>query len=40
MYDCYHRDVYHFALYYTNCKQEAENITQEMFFLAMKKLDN
>ncbi|MFJ8103817.1 sigma factor [Lysinibacillus sp. NPDC096212] len=32
MYDCYYRDVYHFALYYTNCKQEAENITQEMFF--------
>ncbi|MFJ6210919.1 RNA polymerase sigma factor [Lysinibacillus sp. NPDC092081] len=40
LYDCYHRDVYHFALYYTNCKQEAEDITQETFFKAMKKLDN
>ncbi|KOS62283.1 RNA polymerase sigma factor [Lysinibacillus agricola] len=40
LYDCYHRDVYHFALYYTNSKQEAEDITQETFFKAMKQLDN
>jgi len=38
LYDCYHRDVYHFALYYTNSKQEAEDITQETFFKVMKQL--
>ncbi|WP_286926044.1 RNA polymerase sigma factor [Lysinibacillus sp. UBA6686] len=39
MYDCYHRDVYHFALYYTNSREEAEDITQETFFKVMKQLD-
>lgn len=40
MYDFYHRDVYHFALYYTNSREEAEDITQETFFKLMKQLDN
>ena len=40
LYDSYHRDVYHFALYYTNSKQEAEDITQETFFKVMKQLDH
>ncbi|WP_374965054.1 RNA polymerase sigma factor [Lysinibacillus sp. RS5] len=40
LYDCYYRDVYHFALYYTNSKQEAEDITQETFFKVMKQLDH
>ena len=40
LYDCYHRDVYHFALYYTNSREEAEDITQETFFKLMKQLDN
>jgi len=40
LYDSYHRDVYHFALYYTNSKQEAEDITQETFFKVMKQLGN
>ncbi|MGG2056714.1 RNA polymerase sigma factor [Lysinibacillus pakistanensis] len=39
LYDCYHRDVYHFALYYTNSREEAEDITQETFFKVMKQLD-
>jgi len=40
LYDFYHRDVYHFALYYTNSREEAEDITQETFFKLMKQLDN
>ncbi|MFJ7732757.1 RNA polymerase sigma factor [Lysinibacillus sp. NPDC097231] len=40
LYDYYHRDVYHFALYYTNSKQEAEDITQETFYKLMKQLGN
>ena len=40
LYDYYYRDVYHFALYYTNSKQEAEDITQETFFKVMKQLDH
>ena len=40
LYDFYHRDVYHFALYYTNSREEAEDITQETFFKVMKQLDN
>lgn len=40
MYDFYHGDVYHFALYYTNSREEAEDITQETFFKLMKQLDN
>jgi len=39
LYDCYNRDVYHFALYYTNSREEAEDITQETFFKVMKQLD-
>ncbi|WP_107925511.1 RNA polymerase sigma factor [Lysinibacillus parviboronicapiens] len=38
LYDAYHRDVYHFALYYTNSKQEAEDITQETFLKVLKQL--
>lgn len=39
LYDFYHRDVYHFALYYTNSREEAEDITQETFFKVMRQLD-
>ncbi|WP_369436366.1 RNA polymerase sigma factor [Lysinibacillus fusiformis] len=38
LYDAYHRDVYHFALYYTNSKHEAEDITQETFLKVLKQL--
>lgn len=38
LYDEYYRDVYHFALYYTNNKQEAEDITQETFIKVMRKI--
>lgn len=38
IYDTYYRDVYHFALYYTNNRQEAEDITQETFIKVMKHL--
>lgn len=40
LYDFYYLDVYHFALYYTNSREEAEDITQETFFKVMKQLDN
>ncbi|WP_196426752.1 RNA polymerase sigma factor [Lysinibacillus cavernae] len=40
LYDKYQRDVYHFALYYTNSREEAEDITQETFFKILKQLDN
>lgn len=40
IYECYHRDVYHFALYYTNNKQEAEDITQETFVKIMKSISS
>jgi RNA polymerase sigma-70 factor, ECF subfamily len=40
IYDLYHRDVYHFALYFTNNKQEAEDITQETFVKIMKSISN
>lgn len=39
LYDAYHRDVYHFALYFTNNKQEAEDITQETFLKVLKQLN-
>lgn len=39
LYAAYHRDVYHFALYYTNNKQEAEDITQETFLKVLKQLN-
>ncbi|WP_077620585.1 RNA polymerase sigma factor [Bacillus sinesaloumensis] len=38
IYDMYHRDVYHFALFYTNNRQEAEDITQETFIKIMKNI--
>ena len=38
IYERYYRDVYHFALYYTNNRQEAEDITQETFLKAMRKI--
>lgn len=38
IYDTYYRDVYHFALFYTNNRQEAEDITQETFIKIMKNL--
>lgn len=38
LYNQYYRDVYHFALYYTNNKQEAEDITQETFIKVMENL--
>lgn len=38
LFEDYHRDVYHFALYYTNNKQEAEDITQETFLKVLKQL--
>ena len=40
IYEQYHRDVYHFALYYTNNRQEAEDITQETFIKAMRKIES
>lgn len=39
IYNRYHRDVYHFALYYTNNKQEAEDITQETFIKIIRSYD-
>ena len=38
LYDEYRNDVYHFSLYFTNNKQEAEDITQETFIKVMKNL--
>lgn len=38
IYDTYYRDVYHFALFYTNNRQEAEDITQETFIKIMKNI--
>ncbi|QOV12461.1 RNA polymerase sigma factor [Viridibacillus arvi] len=38
LYDDYYHDVYHFALYYTNNKQEAEDITQETFLKVMQNI--
>ncbi|MDN4606721.1 RNA polymerase sigma factor [Sporosarcina highlanderae] len=38
LFNQFHRDVYHFALYFTNNKQDAEDITQETFLKAMKNL--
>lgn len=36
IYELFYRDVYHFALYFTNNRQEAEDITQETFMKVMK----
>ncbi|MFE6169899.1 RNA polymerase sigma factor [Viridibacillus arvi] len=38
LYDDYYHDVYHFAMYYTNNKQEAEDITQETFLKVMQNI--
>lgn len=38
LYDEFRNDVYHFSLYFTNNKQEAEDITQETFIKVMKNL--
>ena len=38
IYETYHRDVYHFALYFTNSKQDAEDITQETFIKAIRNM--
>jgi RNA polymerase sigma-70 factor, ECF subfamily len=38
IYELYYQDVYHFALYYTNNKHEAEDITQETFIKVLKNL--
>jgi RNA polymerase sigma-70 factor, ECF subfamily len=38
IYDTYYRDVYHFALFFTNNRQEAEDITQETFMKVMKNI--
>jgi RNA polymerase sigma-70 factor, ECF subfamily len=40
IYELYHRDIYHFALYFTNNKQEAEDITQDTFLKIMKSLSS
>ncbi|MET3698451.1 RNA polymerase sigma-70 factor [Bacillus oleivorans] len=40
IYNLYYKDVYHFAIYYTNNKHEAEDITQETFIKAMKNLNS
>lgn len=40
IYDLYYKDVYHFAIYYTNNKHEAEDITQETFIKAMNNLSS
>lgn len=36
IYELYYRDVFHFSLYFTNNRQEAEDITQETFIKVMK----
>lgn len=38
IYNTYYRDVYHFALFFTNNRQEAEDITQETFVKVMKSI--
>lgn len=38
LYDELHKDVYHFSLYFTNNKQDAEDITQDTFIKAMKNI--
>lgn len=38
LYDEYHKDVYHFALFFTNSKQDAEDITQETFIKILNSL--
>jgi len=38
LYDEFNKDVYHFALYFTNNKQDAEDITQETFIKVLNNL--
>ncbi|WP_053366482.1 RNA polymerase sigma factor [Bacillus sp. FJAT-27245] len=38
LYEEYYKDVYQFALYFTNNKQEAEDITQDTFIKAMRNI--
>ncbi len=38
IYDEFHKDVYHFSLYFTNNKQDAEDITQETFIKVLNNL--
>jgi RNA polymerase sigma-70 factor, ECF subfamily len=38
IYNQFYRDVYHFAIYFTNNKNEAEDITQETFIKIMRNL--
>jgi RNA polymerase sigma-70 factor (ECF subfamily) len=35
LYDEFHKDVYHFSLYLTNSKQDAEDVAQETFVKAL-----
>lgn len=39
LYDEFYKDVYHFSLYFTNKKQDAEDITQETFIKVLKNID-
>ncbi|GAA0317941.1 RNA polymerase sigma factor YlaC [Bacillus carboniphilus] len=38
LYNQYHRDIYQFALYFTNSIQDAEDITQDTFIKAMRNV--
>lgn len=38
LYDEFNKDVYHFALYFTNNKQDAEDITQETFIKVLNNM--
>ncbi|HWO77576.1 MAG TPA: RNA polymerase sigma factor [Bacillus sp. (in: firmicutes)] len=40
IYNLYYKDVYHFCIYYTNNKHEAEDITQETFIKAMRNINS
>ncbi|MET3291160.1 UNVERIFIED_CONTAM: RNA polymerase sigma-70 factor (ECF subfamily) [Brevibacillus sp. OAP136] len=36
LYEAHHRDVYHFLLYFTGNRNDAEDLTQEVFIRVMK----
>ncbi|WP_349409819.1 RNA polymerase sigma factor [Pseudalkalibacillus sp. SCS-8] len=38
IYEKYYKDVYHFAIYFTNNRNEAEDITQDTFIKAMRTI--
>lgn len=40
LYERYFDDVYHYLLYFTNSKTEAEDLTQDTFVKVLKNLDN